>query len=91
MLRIHWLAVTDTPSALCILGRPTCVAAMSMAQVESPAAAASTAKRLADASISSAIFGFPAAFVVVITRSTRDSARSKVTVTSCDCHLAPRA
>ena len=46
MLRIHWLAVTETPSAACCVGNPTWVAAMSMAQVERPAAAVSTANRL---------------------------------------------
>lgn len=51
MFRIHWLAVTEMPSDVCILGRPTWVAAMSMAQVDRPAAAASTAKRLTAASM----------------------------------------
>ena len=50
MFRIHWLAVTEMPSDVCMLGRATCVAAMSMAHVESPAAAASTAMRLTAAS-----------------------------------------
>jgi hypothetical protein len=51
MFRIHWLAVTEMPSELCMLGRPTWVAAMSIAQVERPAAAANTAKRLRAVSI----------------------------------------
>ena len=42
---IHWLAVTEIPKSDCMLGRPTWVAAISIAQVESPAAAVRIAKR----------------------------------------------
>lgn len=66
MLRIHWLAVTVIPSDACMLGRPTWVAAMSMAHVERPAAAAKTAMRLTAGSIACGADGWAVDWVLGI-------------------------